>query len=422
MNIEIQKIVYPGKSLANQNGKVIFTNEGLPGEIVEIKPVREKKNYIEAETLNVSNPSKKRAKPLCPHYKVCSPYQYIDYSYQLELKKLQIKEIFARNLGEDLNDFEIAPSPKIWGYRNKLRLHLLWENNTASLAYHALEAHNKFVPIDRCHLASENMNNLFSALIETANKNKLKFIEEIEIKETTSGRLLLVIYAKTAVDCKNMDNSIKEIAEIFPIDGIIYVAREKSVETVLYGKNYIEEKIGNKIFHIGAQSFFQINAGSLKLLITDIKEEVKLCDFKIVADLYCGIGTFGIIFADKAQKLLGVELLEENISFLKENIQINHISNYNLYKGLSEDLISEILQDGIDTLIVDPPRKGIGQNICEKLLRAGPKHIFYISCDPVTLARDLKVLLKKYGLKKVYAYDFFPNTAHIETFTVLDRK
>jgi len=422
MNIEIQKIVYPGKSFANQNGKVIFTDEGLPGEIVEIKPIREKKNYIEAETLNVLNPSKKRANPLCPHYKICSPYQYIDYSYQLELKEFQVKEIFARNLDEDLNDFKIAPSPKIWGYRNKLRLHLLWENNTASLAYHALEAHNKFVPIGGCHLASENMNNLFSALIEALNNNKFKFIEEIEIKETTLGRLLLVIYAKTTVDYKNMNSFIKDIAEISPIDGIIYVAKEKSAETFLYGKNYIEEKIDNKIFRIGAQSFFQINAGILKLLIADIKEAVKLRDFKIVADLYCGIGTFGIIFADKAQKLLGVELLEENISFLKENIQVNHINNYNLHKGLSEDLISEILKEKIDTLIVDPPRKGIGQNICEKLLKAGPKHIFYISCDPVTLARDLKMLLQKYDLAKVYGYDFFPHTPHIETFTVLDRK
>jgi 23S rRNA (uracil1939-C5)-methyltransferase len=208
----------------------------------------------------------------------------------------------------------------------------------------------------------------------------------------------------------------------FPFEGITYIAKDRLQETLLYGKNYIEEKIKDKTFQIGTQSFFQVNIDALKLLILDMAEAIKLRGFKIIADLYCGIGTFGIIFADKAEKVLGGEILEENIYFLKENIKINHINNYSLYKGASENIIARILKEKIDTLIIDPPRKGIGKEMCERLAKDGPKHIFYISCDPITLARDLKILLQKYELTAIHGYDFFPHTPHTETFSILDRR
>lgn len=422
MKVEIQKIVYPGKSFASQNGKIIFTNEGLPGEIAEISPIRERKNYIEAQTLSISNESGKRVKPLCSHYKTCSSYQYIDYAYQLELKKLQIEEIFKHTVKKELTGFEIKPSGKIWEYRNKLRLSLLWKNNNAVLAYHAPETHDEFVPIDECYLASKNMNNLFSSLLKIINTNRFTFIEEIEIKENSNGSLLAVIYGKTP-DCGGITRTFPdEITGKFDLSGIIYIGEKNRREKIIYGKNYLEEKISGKVFRIGAQSFFQINISTLELLIKDMDEMIKTRNFKIAADLYCGIGTFGIIFADKAQKMLGVELLEENTSFLKENIALNKINNYSFKKGPSERLISEIFTEKIKTLIVDPPRKGIGENVCKELLKAGPEHIFYVSCDPITLARDLKMLLQKYDLAKVYGYDFFPHTPHIEILTILDKK
>ncbi|MCK9573518.1 MAG: class I SAM-dependent RNA methyltransferase [Candidatus Omnitrophica bacterium] len=422
MEIEIQKLVYPGKSFSTYNGKVLFTDEGLPGETVEIKTVKEKNTYIEAITLNILNASNKRVEPLCPHYKTCSPYQYMDYSYQLLIKETQIKEIFAHNLKIELKDFKIKQSRKIWGYRNKLRLHLLWKNDTAYLAYHSLQAHNEFVPISECHLASENMNKALAFLVETINKHKLKFIEEVEIKENTLAKILIVFFGKSSFNYKNFDKHFDEMGKKFSLEGITYISKDRLQETLLYGKNYIEEKIGDKTFQIGGQSFFQINIDALKLLILDMTEAIKLRGFKAVADLYCGIGTFGIIFADKAEKVLGGEILEENIFFLKENIKINHINNYSLYKGASENIIDRILKEKIDTLIIDPPRKGIGKEMCERLAENGPKHIFYVSCDPITLARDLKTLLQKYELTAIHGYDFFPHTPHIETFSILDRK
>jgi 23S rRNA (uracil1939-C5)-methyltransferase len=422
MKAEIQKIVYPGKSFASHNGKVLFADEGLPGEIIEVKTTKEKKGYIEAATLNIVKTSDKRVKPLCDHYKACSPYQYIDYNFQLELKKLQIEEIFARVLGVKLSGFKVKPSEKIWGYRNKLRLHMIHRNGVSTLAYHMPETHDKFVPVDKCHLASGNVNNLFSFLADTASKRKLSFIEELEIRENIAGKLLVTVYGKTAENHKNNREWADEIAGRFPLEGIVYISRQTPEETLIHGKNYIEEKINDKIFRIGAQSFFQINISALNSLVAEMLETIERRSFRIAADLYCGIGTFGIIFADKSEKMIGVEIAEENIRFLSQNLKSNHINNYILYQGLSEKLTQQVLKEKIDALIVDPPRKGIGKDVCEILLKGKPRHIFYVSCDPVTLARDLKILLQKYNLAGISGYDFFPHTPHIETFCVLDRK
>lgn len=422
MKAEIQKIVYPGRSFSSHNGKILFTDEGLPGEIVEVKIIKEKKGYTEAVTLNIIKASDKRIKPLCGHYKACSPYQYIDYNFQLELKRLQIEEIFARALDVKLSRFKIEPSKKIWGYRNKLRLHLLWKNGALTLAYHIPETHDKFVPVDKCYLASGNMNNLFDFLTNTADKHKLNFIEEFEIRETAAGRLLVTIYGKTAINHKDSRKWANELSGHFPLEGIVYISRQTSEETVIYGKDYVEEKINDKVFHIGARSFFQINISTLKSLAAEMLEAIERRSFRIAADLYCGIGTFGIIFANKSEKMIGVEIAEENTRFLSQNLENNRINNYVFHQGSSEELIRQVLKEKIDALIVDPPRKGIGNDACEILLKNGPRHIFYVSCDPVTLARDLKILLPKYNLAGISGYDFFPHTPHIETFCVLDRK
>ncbi|MFA5271198.1 MAG: hypothetical protein WC412_02520, partial [Candidatus Omnitrophota bacterium] len=163
MQLKIEKIVYPGKSMAFYNGKIVFTDEGLPGELVEIKPLKEKKNYIEAETVKIITPSGKRITPRCSHYKICSAYQYIDYNEQISIKEEQIKEMFKRGLAKELNNFKLTPSPEIWEYRNKLRLHVLWDK-TAYLAYHYPQTHNKFIRIDVCSLASREINLLLGSL------------------------------------------------------------------------------------------------------------------------------------------------------------------------------------------------------------------------------------------------------------------
>jgi 23S rRNA (uracil1939-C5)-methyltransferase len=425
MQIKIEKVVYPGKSLSIQNGKVIFTDEGLPDEIVEIEPLKTKSNYVEAKTIHTIKQSDKRVIPRCSHYKACSSYQYINYDYQLLIKEKQIKDDFTHHLGQELKNFKIKSSQNIWEYRNKLRLNVIWNNGTDTLAYHDPNYQNRFVPIDSCFLASEKINKLFIATINLVNEHKLQFIEEIEIKESKhSGELLLVLFGKQNIEHLRLNKHLASLKEDFPLAGIVYIEKKENrkKEIVILGKNYIEEEILNKKFHIGAQAFFQINIDMLQILIEDINQAVRLCNFGIIADLYCGIGTFGVILSGEAIKIIGAESSKENVYFLKKNIKINKIDNYDIYEGTSEDLTPKILEEKLNILIVDPPRKGLDRLMCQKLLKNCPKNIFYISCNLSTLIRDLKILLSKYKLVKMHGYDFFPHTPHIETFSILDRK
>lgn len=422
MQLKIEKIVYPGKSLAHHNGKIFFIDEGLSDEVVEIKPLKEKNNYTEAETIRIVTPSARRIAPRCGHYKICSGYQYIAYEEQLKIKTEQIKEIFSRALAKELIGFQIKPSPKIWGYRNKLHLHVLWDTS-AYLAYHSPETHNTFVKIDGCFLASKEINNLLVSLLELINRDALKLIEEVEIKQTSStGQMLLVIFGKKLENSETLSENLLTLKKSFPLAGIVYIEKGKTAEILLDGKNYIEERLNNRILRIGAQSFFQINIDALKLLLSDMTEKIQPLECNIMADLYCGIGTFGILFGDNAKQLISVESSFQNIKFLEENIRLNKLNNSKVLHGYSEELIPRILKEKIDILIIDPPRKGIGNVMCKNILENPVKYIFYVSCDPSTLARDLKMLLKGYNLDSVSGYDFFPHTPHIETFCLLARK
>jgi len=349
------------------NNKAVFTNEGLPQELVEINLLRDKKNYAEAETLKILKPSANRVQSRCGHFKACSIYQNINYTYQIEIKETQIKEIFLKNLGINLNNGILKPSPIIWGYRNKANLNVIWENDRAHLAYHKPGSFDKFVKVEECFLLNNKLNLKLAEMLKTINNEKLYNIKEAAVRENAY------------------------------------------------------ENIDNKKFSIGDDSFFQVNTAMLKELVKDIKKYLTLTGKETIADLYCGIGTFGILLSDSAKKIIGVELTEGNITFLKDNISLNNIENFAYYQGASENFLDKVLEDKPDIIIVDPPRKGLSPGLCETLVKKPIPTLLYISCDPATLARDLKILLNAYKLKNITCYDFFPHTPHIETMCVLSK-
>ena len=385
MKITIEKIIYPGKSMGINKDKTILTDEGIPGEIIEVKPVREKKNYIEAKTVKIITPSSARITPRCSHYQACGPYQYIDYKTQLAIKESQLKEMFP-----DIS-ISVIPSTEIWGYRNKIKLSIIWKDKKASLAYHIPESRDKFIQIDSCNLVSKNINNLLASFLKTINKENLSSIKEIEVRESyATKKLILTIYPPVKIE-KNQSSP------------------------------YIEEAISGKTFRIGPESFFQINVPMLELVIEKMKKSIILDKKEILADLYCGIGTFGIALSQFAEKVIGIESEPANISFLKSNLKLNNIENFRLYEGSCEKLFPAMLNSDIATLIVDPPRKGLENMLCQNILLSSIKKILYLSCNPSTLSRDLKILSRSYVLKILYLFDFFPQTPHIETLAILEK-
>ncbi|MFH1062273.1 MAG: 23S rRNA (uracil(1939)-C(5))-methyltransferase RlmD [Candidatus Omnitrophota bacterium] len=424
MKIKIEKIIYPGKSLARQNGKIIFSDQGLPGEELDVEIIKERKDYLEVLANKVLTPSSHRIKPNCGHYKICSTYQYIEYSQQILIKQQQLDEIFMRTLKDNKPlSIPIHACENPWHYRNKIHLHIIREKCSSYYAYHQSKSHNKFIQIDNCFLGSEQINQLLEKTLEIINQNKICHLEEIIVRENR-GKDQLLLSVMGYSDSKKAFKSLKALCVLkntFPVRGITYINRKSRLENIVFGKNHIEDTIDLKKFSYGTDSFFQINQKMLDHLIADLKKTIPFDKKKSLADLYCGVGLFAIIFSDFVKDVLAVDSSAASSYFLKKNIRDNQISNIQTNQCDCEKWISCLGQNKTDILIIDPPRRGLTEIIINQLIKTPLEFIAYISCDPVTLARDLKKLLNTYTIIHASAYDFFPQTGHIETLVVLEK-
>jgi len=425
MRIAIEKIVYPGRSLALFEGKTVLTDEGLPGELVEVEPTKEKKNLIEARTIRVLERSARRTVPRCSHYMTCSPYQTAAYPYQIEVKKSQVEEILGSLWDFDKKDADFVPSPKIWNYRNRTRMRVLWEGRRPSLAYVLPGTRNKYVKIEECHLVSKAANELLAAVLDVVSEKQLRSLREIEARVSwASGALLLALFWTEAPKPTDIDSIISGPGTRFPVRGIVSIFRAKTgfLEKTEWGENFIEEKVRGATFMIGARSFFQVNIDMLDSVIEDIEAWAGFKGSERLADLYGGLGTFGIVLAGRVAEVYGVESDAANIFFLKKNIALNGTANYRIHEGQGEEWTSLILAKRMDVVIVDPPRKGLEPATLRLLIENPAARIFYLSCNPSTLARDLKELRTAYEITSLRGYDFFPQTPHIEVLAGLERK
>lgn len=422
--VRIDRIVYPGRSLADHQGKVVFTDEGLPGELVEVKVTKERPNYIEARTVLVEEASPRRRPARCDHYRTCSPYQVIDYPLQVELKTFQVEDLLGRRLGVEPGFPAVKPSPEVWGYRNKARFHLIGHAGHLEPAYHVPESTRSYVPVGTCHLISERMNGLLASALELLNAARVTAVKEVEVKETADGGEMLLIlsgakYSRTALPAA-LGPKLKKR---FPLSGLIWLTEtgERVSEVILQGRDFIEEKAGGLTYRVGARSFFQVNRFLLEDTLGLIRSAAAEAGARRIADLYCGLGTFGLALAAGAEEVWGVESDPGNIAFLEQNVRLNKADNFRLGRGTTEDWAGRILAGKPDLVIVDPPRKGLGPRVVGPILKSPPPRIFYLSCDPATLARDLKSLLTRYTLERLWLLDFFPHTPHIETLSLLAR-
>lgn len=424
MQVRIKKIVYPGKSLAELEGKVVFTDAGLPGEVVEVEAVRERSSFTEARTVAVVEPSSRRVEPRCGHYKACSPWQDMEYALQLEVKGGQVREIFARELRIDLAGPEVIPSPRIWGYRNRARFHVLREGGEALAAYHEPGEEHAFVPTGPCHLLPDEINALCADILDTINAFEIGPITDIEIRRSSAdGRMLAAFEIGPGADLAEIRKAFGGLRDRFPVAGVVGLVRDKARirDLALLGKGFIEEAVAGAKFRLGPRSFFQVNSDMLIAAVEEIRRVAVAAGEPRVADLYCGVGTFGILLAHGAKEVFGVDSDPENLRFLRKNLFANGVGNYAVCEGTSEEWIGELLDRGLDVVIVDPPRRGLDPALVRALAERPVPALVYLSCNPATLARDLKGLRETYIPETVKVLDFFPHTPHIETLVVLKR-
>ncbi len=423
MQLRIEKIVYPGRSLGRTEGKIVFTDEGIPGELVEVEVLKDKKSYAEARTVEVIENSPERRPPICSHYRACSPYQIMGYDFELKIKEDQLGEIFYNTPGIDSLALELIPSPSVLHYRNKIRLSFNWNRQPPFLAYHEPGSLSNFLPVEKCHLVSEKANRVLEMMTVLLRGQPLPAIEHLEIRESFfTGELLIIFESRD-------EESLERAAELWvpaltldnPVAGAVGILQEGRRKKFLrlYGRDFLEEKIRQTIFRYGAGSFFQVNPPAVEKVVERMEKYLQPLAPVKLADLYSGPGTFGLLLSDLASEILAVESDPGNVFYLKKNMRLNRIQHLIIAEGRSEELLEEVLDFNPQVLVVDPPRRGIASELAEALSRYPVSLLFYLSCNPATLARDLKILQSGYELREVTAFDFFPRTPHMEVLAVL---
>ena len=402
MEVVIEKMNHQAMGIAKINGKVVFIPKVIVGDIVDIDIIKEYKNYNIGRVNKIIKNGSKRVDVLCPYYDICGGCSISAYTYQdeLEYKVNNVIDIFKRN------EIDIKPniikSDNRYGYRNKITLQV--SNGIIGLYE---EDSNKIVDVDKCLLVSDKLNEIIDIIKKNINVNKCN---KIVIRDTYYG-IMIIFYGSVNNEevIKYLD---KKVVSIYTYD---------NKYKCIYGEKYLYEMIGEYKYRISPDSFFQVNSRTVNKLYNKVVEyAIKNEKKDNLVDLYCGTGTIGIYLSKYFNNIIGIELNKQAVEDAKENVKINSVNNIEFYAGD----VGKIINDQIkaDVIVVDPPRSGLDKRTKDILLKIKANKIVYVSCNPLTLARDIKELDNGYELGEITLVDMFPNTHHVESVCVLCRK
>ena len=397
-NIEIIKLDDMGRGIGYVDDKIIFIPNTLPREVVNIKITKETSKYYEGEVIDYLNISDKRIKPICPYYDKCGGCSLMHMSYKdsIDYKVKKLNNILKKFSNIDC-DIKVIENKNIFNYRNKIELKI--ENN--EWGYYNNKTHN-FVKIYKCMLAKESINKVIEnkKLFDITNGS-------IIIRSNYNDEILIIINSEDIVNIE-----IDELKSIIKLVGIVVN------DNVLYGESYFIEKYKEIYFKVNYNSFFQINEYITNKLLDILKENIHGDN---LLDLYCGVGFLGLSVNKKFNNIYGIEINENSIIDAIKNAKINNINNAYFMCSNSSEITNKI-KNNIDTIIVDPPRTGLYGNTINDILKINASNLVYVSCNPITLARDLNILKEHYEIKKIYLLDMFSNTYHFESISVLEYK
>ena len=456
---ELEVVAYAagGKSIAKKDGKVIFIEGAVPGDVVDVKIIKNKKDWAEGIVQHLHRPSQDRVVPFCKHFGVCGgcKWQMLPYEKQAMYKQEEVEQHLKRIGKLAIPPIqEIASASETRFYRNKLEFtfsskkYFTTEEIVAlqlpegerlglpsipALGFHVPGAFDKVIDIDECFLQPAPSNEIRNALRKFVLqkgfsyydiRNHVGLMRNLMIRSCTAGDLMVnVVFGEEEM------SSINEVMEFlkttFPqITSLYYTINKKFNDSIfdqtpiLYNGNaYAIEKLGTLKFKISPKSFFQTNTKQAETLYQITKDFAALTGNEVVYDLYCGTGSIGIFVSDKAKKVIGVELIDEAIQDANENVALNGISNALFYAGDVSSVCNDdfFIQHGRpDVIITDPPRAGMHEKLIDQILRMEAPLVVYVSCNPATQARDLNLLAEKYEVTAVKPVDMFPHTHHIE--------
>ncbi len=456
--MKVLDVASEGKAIARHDNKVVFINNVVPGDVVDIQLTRQQTNFLEGYPVKFHSYSDIRVKPFCEHFGVCGgcKWQHLPYGEQLKYKEKQVTETLSR-IGKikipKCNP--ILPSDKTMYYRNKLEYTFATSrwlnkdeistgddiNNRNALGFHIPGKFDRVLDINNCYLQEDPSNDIRLAFREFANENnysfydirkKQGFLRNLIIRNTTLGEVMVILSVHEN-DQDKIDSILSFIGNRFrEITSLMYVINFKANDTIndlnihlFNGKEFITEEMDGIKFRIGPKSFFQTNSRQANKMYDIIRDYARLTGKEIVYDLYTGTGTIANYIARDCKKVVGIEYIPEAIEDAKSNSRINGIKNTEFYAGDMKDMLTPVFvreKGEPDVMIVDPPRAGMHDNVLKSLLWCLPERIVYVSCNPATQARDINELSIKYRLNKIQPLDMFPHTHHVENIALLELK
>lgn len=442
IEINIERLGTGGEGVGRVDGFTVFVQGALPGEKVEAVIETVKKNYAAGKLLRIIEESKDRTAPQCPIYKECGgcQLQHLSYEAQLKMKKQQVIDALVHIGGQKDVPVNETLSSAPWNYRNKMQFPVGLERGKAVIGCFAQGSHD-IINTENCLIQKEENNVIAAVMREAVEKYHIPVYNEdkhtgvlrhVMGRVGKDGSVMVVL-----VTAKEELHHGKEIVKLLRARIPKLVSVQQNIQTyhnnvilgrktnILWGKPTILDSIGALTFHISARSFFQVNTEQAAVLYNKALEYAALTGKETVIDAYCGTGTISLFLAQRARKVYGIEIVAPAIRDAEKNARDNHIRNAEFIVGDATAVMPRLYKEGIrpDVIVVDPPRAGCTPVVLETIARMNPTRIVYVSCNPASLARDLKILEDLgYKAKEAQPVDMFPQTSHVETVAVIERK
>ncbi|PAV27998.1 23S rRNA (uracil(1939)-C(5))-methyltransferase RlmD [Virgibacillus profundi] len=445
ITLTFEDLTHEGNGVGKIEGYPLFVPYALPGEEATVKVVKVNKKFGFGKLLEVKNSSDERVEPPCNVYYQCGgcQLQHMSYQLQLEMKQNQVKNVMRKIAHLD----HVPAHPTIgmedpWRYRNKVQIPVGERDGELITGFYRMRSHDIIDDMETCVIQDELNDRSVHAVRRIANRLGIKAYDEksdrgvlrhIMVRTGRETNETMIVLVTRTEKLPHTEEFIRELTETFPhVKSIVHNINNQRTNVILgrktkviWGEEYIYDTIGNIRFAISAKSFYQVNPPQTKKLYDKALEYASIESDDIVVDAYCGIGTISLFLAQKAKKVYGVEVVPEAISDAKMNAKLNDITNAEFVVGEAEKVMPWWSAQGLkpDVIVVDPPRKGCEVDFLQAMIEMEPKRIVYVSCNPSTLARDLRVLEDGgYQALEVQPVDMFPQTNHIESVTRLVRK
>lgn len=422
IELHIERLVYGGKGLGRYNNMVVFVPDVITGEQALVEIRTRKKDYAEAELIKVLEPSPHRITPPCPIYHDCGGCQWMhmDYQFQVQAKREIVAETLKRGLKtEDSAVLPLIPSSTPLNYRQRAQFKVQYENSYYQIGYYKRETHH-LVDVDECLLLRPLLNKALKKIRLLLNSGKItQFtnLKEMHMHCSSDEMAIVFILYADGISKDELNNLFKEIKEtVSETAGIIFIDKYK--KRIIDGNPFIEEELQGISFRISADSFSQIDWEQNKSLVKLALDYIGSKKYNNGLDLFCGIGNFTLFIAKNADNVIGIDSGKTAIDDAEYNSKKNLIKNTSFMYNDVKHRMASLLAEGscFDLVLIDPPRTGVGKESVNLIADFQPSKIIYISCNPVTLSRDIVYFKAKgYEIKRLQAVDMFPQTYHIET-------